>query len=210
MPPLTKREAELKFVYLKWRSTAAKMKFNPFVTSDQIKNGKQYFNAPSHTWRKIMFSPLSKELRQKYSILPRPIGKDGEVCALRTLQNPEDWQRGLAVQEEICHRHWMSAAREDYWHNCHPCGHTPQPTGYCQAEAKQRLQKPSQKEQPTLNKDKGREGETMVKPQEWRNLVYTVIKDCLSKVIKWGTAQIYFRTSQSHTYKVSETSVSRH
>lgn len=52
-----------------------------------------------------MFSPHSKELRQKYSILTMPIGKDGEVCPLRTLQSPEDWQSGLAVQEEICHLH---------------------------------------------------------------------------------------------------------
>ncbi|CAO2639634.1 60S ribosomal protein L26 [Lemmus lemmus] len=43
------------------------MKFNPFVTSDRSKNRKRHFNAPSHIWRKIMSSPLSKELRQKYN-----------------------------------------------------------------------------------------------------------------------------------------------
>uniref|UniRef100_A0A8C2ME81 Large ribosomal subunit protein uL24 n=1 Tax=Cricetulus griseus TaxID=10029 RepID=A0A8C2ME81_CRIGR len=40
------------------------MKFNPLVTSDRSKNCKWHFNAPSHIRRKIMSSPLSKELRQ--------------------------------------------------------------------------------------------------------------------------------------------------
>ncbi|RLW02785.1 hypothetical protein DV515_00006744 [Chloebia gouldiae] len=45
------------------------MKFNPFVTSDRSKNRKRHFNAPSHIRRKIMSSPLSKELRQKYNVV---------------------------------------------------------------------------------------------------------------------------------------------
>ena len=62
---------------------AAKMKFNPFVTSDRSKNRKRHFNAPSHIRRKIMSSPLSKELRQKYNVRSMPIRKDDEVqvCA---------------------------------------------------------------------------------------------------------------------------------
>ncbi|XP_058133995.1 large ribosomal subunit protein uL24-like [Dasypus novemcinctus] len=52
------------------------MKFNPFVTSDQSKNHKRHFNAPSHIWRKFMSSPLSKELRQKYNVRSMPIRKD--------------------------------------------------------------------------------------------------------------------------------------
>ena len=48
----------------------AKMKFNPFVTSEQSKNWKKHFNAPSHIHRKIMSSPLSKELRRKYNPCP--------------------------------------------------------------------------------------------------------------------------------------------
>ncbi|KAH0507346.1 60S ribosomal protein L26 [Microtus ochrogaster] len=55
------------------------MKFNPFVTSDQSKNRKRHFNAPSHIRRKIMSSPLSKELRQKYNVRSMPIRKDDEV-----------------------------------------------------------------------------------------------------------------------------------
>lgn len=58
---------------------AAKMKFNPFVTSDRSKNRKRHFNAPSHIRRKIMSSPLSKELRQKYNVRSMPIRKDDEV-----------------------------------------------------------------------------------------------------------------------------------
>ncbi|NWT73435.1 RL26 protein, partial [Prunella himalayana] len=56
-----------------------KMKFNPFVTSDRSKNRKRHFNAPSHIRRKIMSSPLSKELRQKYNVRSMPIRKDDEV-----------------------------------------------------------------------------------------------------------------------------------
>ncbi|XP_032763827.1 60S ribosomal protein L26-like [Rattus rattus] len=55
------------------------MKFNPFVTSDQSKNRKGHFNAPSHIRRKIMSSPLSKELRQTYNVQSVPIRKDDEV-----------------------------------------------------------------------------------------------------------------------------------
>ncbi|KAB0386543.1 hypothetical protein FD755_001499 [Muntiacus reevesi] len=54
------------------------MKFNPFVTSDRSKNRKRHFNAPSHIRRKIMSSPLSKELRQKYNVRSMPIRKDDE------------------------------------------------------------------------------------------------------------------------------------
>ena len=58
---------------------AAKMKFNLFVTSDRSRNQKRHFNAPSHIHRKIMSSPLSKELRQKYNVRSMPIQKDDEV-----------------------------------------------------------------------------------------------------------------------------------
>ncbi|KAK7827497.1 hypothetical protein U0070_026703, partial [Myodes glareolus] len=66
-------------LYLK----SSKMKFNPFVTSDRSKNRKRHFNAPSHIRRKIMSSPLSKELRQKYNVRSMPIRKDDEVQVVR-------------------------------------------------------------------------------------------------------------------------------
>nr|XP_039325528.1 60S ribosomal protein L26-like [Saimiri boliviensis boliviensis] len=59
------------------------MKFNPFVTSNQHKNCKRLFNAPFHIRRKIMSSPLSKELRQKYKVRSMPIRKDDEVQVVR-------------------------------------------------------------------------------------------------------------------------------
>ncbi|XP_075398833.1 large ribosomal subunit protein uL24-like [Tenrec ecaudatus] len=49
------------------------MKFNPFETSDRSQNRKRHFSAPSHVRRKIMSSPLSKELRQKYNVRSMPI-----------------------------------------------------------------------------------------------------------------------------------------
>ncbi|XP_011799481.1 PREDICTED: 60S ribosomal protein L26-like [Colobus angolensis palliatus] len=54
------------------------MQFNPFVTSDRSKNHKRHFNAPSHIHRKIVSSPLSKELRHKYNVPSMPIQKDDE------------------------------------------------------------------------------------------------------------------------------------
>uniref|UniRef100_A0A8C3YCZ3 60S ribosomal protein L26 n=1 Tax=Catagonus wagneri TaxID=51154 RepID=A0A8C3YCZ3_9CETA len=59
------------------------MKFNPFVTSDRSKKRKRQFNAPSHIRRKIMSSPLSKELRQKYNVRPMPVRKANEVQVVR-------------------------------------------------------------------------------------------------------------------------------
>ncbi|KAL0615400.1 60S ribosomal protein L26 [Plecturocebus cupreus] len=59
------------------------MKFNPFVTSDRSKNRKRHFNAPFHIRRKIMSSPLSKELRQKYNVRSMPIRKDDEIQVVR-------------------------------------------------------------------------------------------------------------------------------
>eukprot|EP00069_Balaena_mysticetus_P012737 bmy_07531T0 len=55
------------------------MKCNPFVTSDPSENRKRHFHAPSHIRRKIMSSPVSKELRQKYNVRSMPIRKDDEV-----------------------------------------------------------------------------------------------------------------------------------
>ncbi|XP_032808432.1 large ribosomal subunit protein uL24 [Petromyzon marinus] len=59
------------------------MKLNKLVTSSRRKNRKRHFNAPSHVRRKIMSSPLSKELRQKYSVRSMPIRKDDEVQVVR-------------------------------------------------------------------------------------------------------------------------------
>ncbi|XP_064465720.1 large ribosomal subunit protein uL24-like [Ornithodoros turicata] len=58
-------------------------KFNVHVSSSRRKNRKRHFNAPSHIRRKIMSSPLSKDLRQKYNVRSMPIRKDDEVQVVR-------------------------------------------------------------------------------------------------------------------------------
>merc|ERR1719247_704151 len=47
------------------------------------KSRKAYFTAPSHIRRKLMSSPLSKDLRTKYSVRSLPIRKDDEVLIVR-------------------------------------------------------------------------------------------------------------------------------
>uniref|UniRef100_A0A4W2EBL6 60S ribosomal protein L26 n=1 Tax=Bos indicus x Bos taurus TaxID=30522 RepID=A0A4W2EBL6_BOBOX len=56
------------------------------------KNRKRHFNAPSHILRKIMSSPLSKELRQKYNVRSM------------ALQRAANWQSSPGLQKEIRHR----------------------------------------------------------------------------------------------------------
>ena len=59
------------------------MKFNKEVSSSRRKARKRHFNAPSHMRRKVMSSPLSKDLRQKYNVRSIPIRKDDEVQVVR-------------------------------------------------------------------------------------------------------------------------------
>ncbi|XP_059512094.1 ribosomal protein uL24-like [Myotis daubentonii] len=73
------------------------MKFNPFVTSDCSKNHKCHFNAPLHMCHKITFSPLSKELQQKYNICFMPIRKDNEVQVVRRHDNGQQVSKVVQV-----------------------------------------------------------------------------------------------------------------
>ncbi|KAL0593953.1 Arfaptin-1 [Plecturocebus cupreus] len=82
---------------------AAKMKFNPSVTSNRSKNRKRHFNAPSHIHRKIMSSPLSRELRQKYNMQSTPIQKDDEVQVVRGHYKGQ--QIGRVVQ--VCRKKYV-------------------------------------------------------------------------------------------------------
>merc|ERR1712141_725375 len=59
------------------------MKFNKMVSSSRRKQRCRHFNAPSHVRRKIMSSPLSKELRDKHGVRSMPIRKDDEVQVVR-------------------------------------------------------------------------------------------------------------------------------
>uniref|UniRef100_A0A4W2EIQ1 Endoplasmic reticulum-Golgi intermediate compartment protein n=2 Tax=Bos TaxID=9903 RepID=A0A4W2EIQ1_BOBOX len=84
LSPITVKYTERRQPLYRFITTTNTMKFNPFVTSDRSKNRKRHFNAPSHVRRKIMSSPLSKELRQKYNVRSMPIRKDDEVQVVIT------------------------------------------------------------------------------------------------------------------------------
>merc|ERR1712241_601521 len=61
----------------------SKMKLNKNVSSSAKKQRKRHFQAPSHIRRKLMTSPLSKDLRSKYGVRNIPIRKDDEVQVVR-------------------------------------------------------------------------------------------------------------------------------
>ncbi|KAH9489944.1 60S ribosomal protein L26 [Bulinus truncatus] len=67
------------FLFSRPKQTGLKMKFNKAVSGSRRKNRARHFNAPSHIRRKIMSSPLSKELRAKHNVRSMPIRKDDEV-----------------------------------------------------------------------------------------------------------------------------------
>jgi large subunit ribosomal protein L26e len=55
----------------------------PGLASDRRKSRKAHFAAPSGLKRKIMSSPLSKDLRSKHTARSMPIRKDDEVLIVR-------------------------------------------------------------------------------------------------------------------------------
>uniref|UniRef100_A0A6G1SGT1 60S ribosomal protein L26 n=2 Tax=Aceria tosichella TaxID=561515 RepID=A0A6G1SGT1_9ACAR len=59
------------------------MKLNKLVSASRKKSRKRHFTAPSHIRRRLMSTPLSKELRQKYNVKSMPIRKDDEVQVVR-------------------------------------------------------------------------------------------------------------------------------
>ncbi|XP_067936061.1 large ribosomal subunit protein uL24-like [Watersipora subatra] len=59
------------------------MKLNKLVSSSRRKQRKRHFQAPSHIRRKIMSSPLSKEMKVKYNVRTLPVRKDDEVQVVR-------------------------------------------------------------------------------------------------------------------------------
>ncbi|KAI0209702.1 60S ribosomal protein L26 [Lamellibrachia satsuma] len=72
-----------KLSFLAWPYCRAAMKLNKLVSSSRRKNRRRHFQAPSHIRRKIMSSPLSKDLRQKHKVRSIPIRKDDEVQIVR-------------------------------------------------------------------------------------------------------------------------------
>ncbi|KAI7877035.1 ribosomal protein L24 [Lichtheimia hyalospora FSU 10163] len=59
------------------------MKFSADVSSSRSKCRKAHFTASSNERRKIMSSPLSKELREKYNTRSIPVRTDDEVMIVR-------------------------------------------------------------------------------------------------------------------------------
>ncbi|CEI88953.1 Putative 60S ribosomal protein [Rhizopus microsporus] len=59
------------------------MKFSADVSSSRRKSRKAHFTATSDVRRKIMSSPLSKELREKYNVRSIPVRKDDTVMVVR-------------------------------------------------------------------------------------------------------------------------------
>nr|GAT53280.1 60S ribosomal protein [Mycena chlorophos] len=59
------------------------MKVSANVSGSRRKSRKAHFSAPSSVRRKIMSSPLSKELRGKHNVRSLPIRKDDEVRIVR-------------------------------------------------------------------------------------------------------------------------------
>lgn len=59
------------------------MKLSKNVSSSRSKSRKAHFTASSAARRKIMSSPLSKELREKYKVRSLPIHKDDTVLIVR-------------------------------------------------------------------------------------------------------------------------------
>ncbi|WVO14120.1 ribosomal protein L24 [Cryptococcus depauperatus] len=53
------------------------------LASDRRKSRKAHFSAPSGIKRKLMSSPLSKELRKEHNARSMPIRKDDEVLIVR-------------------------------------------------------------------------------------------------------------------------------
>lgn len=80
----------------------SKMKLNRNVSSSRRKNRARHFSAPSHIRRKLMSSPLSKELRQKYNVRSMPIRKDDEVQVSYAI-NTVRWSCASIVQRVNYH-----------------------------------------------------------------------------------------------------------
>ena len=111
------------------------------LISDRSKNWKRHFIAPSHIHRKIVSSPLSKELRQKYNVPSMPIWKDDEVEVVRGHNKGQ--HTGKVVQVSRKKRVFCSerCSGRRLMAQLPTCGHSPQQGGYDQTETGQRLQK---------------------------------------------------------------------
>merc|ERR1719502_635391 len=78
------------------------MKYSPNVSSSRRKSRKAHFTAPSSVRRKLMSSPLSAEMRNKYGVNAVPIRKDDEVQVVRGTYKQRE---GKVVQ--VYRRKWV-------------------------------------------------------------------------------------------------------
>merc|ERR1712070_971199 len=78
------------------------MKYSASVSSSRRKSRKAHFTAPSSERRKIMSSPLSSEMRNKYGVHAVPIRKDDEVQVVRGTYKQRE---GKVVQ--VYRRKWV-------------------------------------------------------------------------------------------------------
>ncbi|CAJ1348956.1 unnamed protein product [Effrenium voratum] len=78
------------------------MKFKACVSSKRRKNRKTHFTAPSHLRRKIMSSPLSKDLRNKYNVRAVPIRRDDEVRIVRGHYHDREGKVVQVYRKKFC------------------------------------------------------------------------------------------------------------
>merc|ERR1712183_928790 len=88
------------------------MKLNPFVSSSRRKCRKAHFSAPSSVRRKLMSAPLSKDLRQKYSVRSLPVRKDDEVIVTRGVYKTTQPGKVIAVYRKKWVLHIERVQRE--------------------------------------------------------------------------------------------------
>ncbi|KAF0985300.1 hypothetical protein HZS_6640 [Henneguya salminicola] len=91
------------------------MKRSELITSSRRKCRKAHFTAPSHERRKLMSSPLSKELRKKYGVRSLPIRKDDEVTVRRGEHKGADIYKVITVrrQKYVIHLHGITTEKSN-------------------------------------------------------------------------------------------------
>merc|ERR1712018_367452 len=91
------------------------MKLNKHVSSSARKQRKRHFTAPSHIRRKLMTSPLSKDLRTKYGVRSIPIRKDDEVQVVRGHYKGQQVGKVVQCYRKILCLHRTYPTRKGQW-----------------------------------------------------------------------------------------------
>lgn len=114
------------------------MKFNPFVTSNCIKNPKHHFNVSSHGRRKLTSSQLSQGLWCKYNVHSMPIHKEDEVQVVWRLYNGQQIGRVVQVYRK---KSVIYIKQVQHDKANHTTFHSPHQGGYHWAKTGQRWKK---------------------------------------------------------------------